>query len=847
MRLETLSLRGILRFADMITLDFKDLPPGLIAVVGPNGAGKTTLMESPLACLYRQFPSRNREVFDYATRTDSFIETTFSLEGRGVYRARLNLDGPHRKAEATIAEMSAAGNRFLLLNDGKVSTYDAEILRLLPPFTDLLASVFAAQNRAGAFSGLDKKGRRELFASLLGLDHYEEMAVRARGAADRLQREIDTLAARRDGIARDIGTDPEAALDADAQRLQVDLGSVEVTREELSRKITIAERALSGLQTEVARHAAAVALADRLDAELLAGKAGAQTLRVGMAQAERDAEAERGRLTAAHDKEVARIDAESRQTKGLEDEQIKIRGSRDLIIADAEKRITANKGLIENADAIRAAAKQVTGLEDLLATNRREQDALRERIDVAVTAHSALQRDQQAAERRRQDLAAAREDAALLKTVPFGDDCAPCRFMTKATEAAQTIPGLASADEDAAAIEVKVNASLAAYLDLKSKLAELVKEAAGLEEARRAAQATAKTLPNLTEAEARIKELRKVIADAQAQAQEALAAAEVREQDRQARLITERATRRRDHEESLAALDARLDIRRQQFEAQVQQAVTARVRLEEDRATAQAEIGATHDAAERAAQETAKLTTYRAEWDDTTRRLATVQANVSELERRRTVLLARRADLDGVESRIDGLQTDLIEWSVLAKAFNRDGLPTIEIDQAGPTVSSYANDLLQACFGGRFTLDLVTQAPKTTRGKDGSTHKEVFEADVYDQQRGGEKRALEDLSGGERVIVEEVLRSAIALLVNQKNQFPLRTLWRDETTGALDPENAERYVAMLRRLQAIGGYDKVIFVTHSADCARLADAQIRVDGGGFSIALPPFVDEAVLA
>jgi exonuclease SbcC len=738
-RLESLSLRGILRFTDQITLDFRDLPPGLVAVVGPNGAGKTTLMESPLACLYRTFPSRAREAFDYATRADAFIETTFELEGRGLYRARLNLDGPHRKAEATLAQILPDG-RAVLLNDGKVSTYDAEIAKLLPRLEDLLASVFAAQNKVGSFSGLDKKGRRQLFASLLGLDHYEVMAERARQASARVTQEIERVTARRDALARDAGQDVENAIDAEAQRLQVDLGTVELRREELSRLIADAERALATLEADLVAHAAAINRRDVAEADVLAKTAAIQNLITAMARADREAADERGRINVALTKALASLQAEARDVRAVDHEKVRITKARDVIVTDAQERIAANEELLRDAADIRAAVATVELCDTQLAEDAARQASLQRQIDDAVEAHRHRQQARLPLAEQAADLRRAQEERALLGEVPCGGagDFAACQFLTNARAAQERIPALVEASRALLVLDAEIEAGDALYQRLKSDLTVTVQESRGIAQTKSVAKALADKLPHLQQAELKIAEHNRRITEALQQANDAMAAATAREEERQARLAREMENRQVEHDGALVVLDTRVAEQHDRDFAQ-------RNRLEEERQSAvlrrdeaRQEAITTKGAAERAAVEQAKLTTYRAEWDQTTGRLATVEARVESLESKRTALLNRQREIDWLDARIGALRGDLVEWSVLAKAMGRDGLPTIEIDQAGPTVSAYANDLLQACFGGRFTLELVTQAPKTTKGKDGSTHKEVFDANIYDQQRAGE-------------------------------------------------------------------------------------------------------------
>jgi exonuclease SbcC len=128
-----------------------------------------------------------------------------------------------------------------------------------------------------------------------------------------------------------------------------------------------------------------------------------------------------------------------------------------------------------------------------------------------------------------------------------------------------------------------------------------------------------------------------------------------------------------------------------------------------------------------------------------------------------------------------------------------------------------------------------------SKGRDGSTHREVVEFKVYDHAKGGAERDLWDLSGGQKIVVEEALRSAIALYVNERLATPMRTCFRDETTGSLDPESAVAYMAMLRKFYELGHFYQLIYASHSPDSAALADAQIVFTAEGeFEVRYPPF-------
>ena len=183
MRLDTAKIHGFLRFENTLEIDFRTLPAGLIAFVGPIGEGKTTALETPLAVLFRQLLSRQGALVDYALARDSYLEAQFTLDGRGTFRARVNLDGVKRGQDAVIVPVLPDGTEGPALNDGKVSSYDVVIADLFPSLQLLRASAVISQDRRGSFADLDPKGRKALFGEMIGTGHYQQMSDTARAAA----------------------------------------------------------------------------------------------------------------------------------------------------------------------------------------------------------------------------------------------------------------------------------------------------------------------------------------------------------------------------------------------------------------------------------------------------------------------------------------------------------------------------------------------------------------------------------------------------------------------------------------------------------------------------------------
>lgn len=170
---------------------------------------------------------------------------------------------------------------------------------------------------------------------------------------------------------------------------------------------------------------------------------------------------------------------------------------------------------------------------------------------------------------------------------------------------------------------------------------------------------------------------------------------------------------------------------------------------------------------------------------------------------------------------------DIDPLQLLVRALGPSGIQAYEIDLAGPRVSVLADDLLEACFGRRFSLEVQTQ--RDLKKKSGVA--EDFEIIVHDSLRGG-KRGIGGLSGGEKTIVDEALRTSLALFALERLPSSLRVLWRDELSSPLDEENRPRYVALLRRAMEMGGFEQVLYVTHDEVIANSADVVVRVEDDG---------------
>ncbi len=837
MRIEKLTLRGFLRFREPVSIDLTDVPPGLVAIVGPNGAGKTTLLEAAPAALYRSFMSRG-DLIDYATERDSYLELQLAVDGRGTYRARINVDAPKRASDAVLEQLEPNGSR-VVLNDGKVSTFDQVVAREFPSRELLLASAFAAQNKAGSFISLDKKNRKTLFAQLLGIERYEAMSSTARQAAALVEQARGRLQAQCELLARETADGLVAELARVSADLETQGRDAATTRAQVQTAIAALEARLATLADIGAAYAAASQRLATLRATHAGRLADLAALDGDLQRLEADLASETERLTVKREADMAALDREQDASRlTLMQELLAADTRRETDHADIAKKIAGNQQLLGMAERIRAAVAQahavtetIDGLEaDLAAHQARlvdDQKDLR-RLDGAIAALAGPE----------QQLARARTDAALLGAVPCGGagDYARCEFLANATAAAARIPDLEAGLASRAGLEQERATLLTTIQMTERAVADARRQVGDLRGQRVALQDLTKYAEPLAAAEARIAELTAQQGQIDRAHREACQAADARHAERQRALADRRERIAIDTASVRATIEARTLERMAALRDARGGLVLRASALADEIATAEADLATRSGDHEALLGIQAQLRDQRVVWDATTAALARVASGQQELQRRRDELDATRAHLADLQGRIAALDAELLDWQALAKAFSRDGLPVLEIDAAGPTISAYTNELLEVCFGPRFSVDLVTQQAKA----DGKGVKEDFSIRVLDNVRGGDARDIADLSGGEQVLVAEALANAICIYVNTRSPQPVRTCWRDETTGALDAENAARYLVMLRKVQALGGFHHTLFISHNADAAALADAQIQIGDGAATLVFPPY-------
>jgi len=171
------------------------------------------------------------------------------------------------------------------------------------------------------------------------------------------------------------------------------------------------------------------------------------------------------------------------------------------------------------------------------------------------------------------------------------------------------------------------------------------------------------------------------------------------------------------------------------------------------------------------------------------------------------------------ETRETNEQLDLLR--VAERAYGRDGIPVLIVENVLPQIESEANrilDLMPTAKGETLRLELHTQAEK----RDGAL-RETLDIVVVDQFGG---RPFESYSGGEQGRLNVALRLSLSRLLTTRRGAESRVLVLDEVPY-LDELGQEQLVDVIASLAGV--YDRVLTVNHSPNVADRFEQVIAVE------------------
>ena len=162
-----------------------------------------------------------------------------------------------------------------------------------------------------------------------------------------------------------------------------------------------------------------------------------------------------------------------------------------------------------------------------------------------------------------------------------------------------------------------------------------------------------------------------------------------------------------------------------------------------------------------------------------------------------------------IDSRVAEKQKNITEWEIIESAFDKKGIPAMELSLQAPIIDREANRLL-SIYGTRYKVETITQDFDST----GKNLVEKFKILVHDE-KSNEIKNLPVISGGQGVWVTKALQEAISKVASERSGRTWLYSIMDEADGALDSEIIPVFYDMLDK--ALDGKRKLVSVTHSTE------------------------------
>ena len=161
----------------------------------------------------------------------------------------------------------------------------------------------------------------------------------------------------------------------------------------------------------------------------------------------------------------------------------------------------------------------------------------------------------------------------------------------------------------------------------------------------------------------------------------------------------------------------------------------------------------------------------------------------------------------------------------LERAFGKDGVPALLIEQALPEIESKANETLDRLSSGTMTVSFVTQAKYKDKTREDL--KETLDIVISD---GAGRRDYEMFSGGEAFRVNFAIRLALSEVLAQRAGARLQTLVIDEGFGSQDTMGRQRLIEAINLVRP--DFAKILVITHIDELKDAFPTRIEVEKTG---------------
>lgn len=822
-----LRISGFLSYRDPVELDFTSLE--LACISGHNGAGKSSLLDAFTWALFGEARGKGVDVINLSQDVKSAeVALTFAYEGN-TYRVQRTL--PRNKS--TILEFQVLdADLWRPLTEKTTRETQSRIEQTLQlDYETFINASFFLQGKADQFTQKKASERKAVLSSILGLEIWDTYKERTAERRKELERDVDEIDGRIAEIDAELAEEEErrrrlGELEGTLKQLSAAREAQETALENIRKNVTLVneqrkvvvtyqaqlqkaqdaftniEKKIAGQQSERADYADLVSRAKDIEAGYKAWQKARKDLEKWEETALqfREHDEKRQPLLREIEVEKARLEQEKQE---LEKQWTVVNGLL-ATVDELEEQLNASKISLQEVESkiqerVELENKRNEARERQAAMKaeneslRKEMEELKGRIDALKVAEGAECPlcGQPLSESHRKSTLKQLEATGKDKGDTFrGNKKASDELEAEIADFAARVAKFTDAENERLRFSNLISQITSQLESIKSQSAEWdktgakrLKEITKLLEGGKYAQDAHKELKGL---EKGLAKLGYDISAHDAKRKEELELREVEDDHR--KLDSAREVSKRIEKEIKELEEEREKKREDVAEAQ-------KMFAEASEKLTEAEAGAPN-----LQEAESKLFELR---EDENR----VRDEVGAARQRVEVLATLRTRKMDYETRREELSQNILRHKTLERAFGKDGVPALLIEQALPQIEQKANDLLDRLSDGHMSIRFVTQAEY--RDKKREDLKETLDIQISDSSG---MRDYEMYSGGEAFRVNFAIRLALSEILSQRKGARLQTLVIDEGFGSQDALGRQRLVEAINAVKH--DFAKIFIITH---------------------------------
>jgi exonuclease SbcC len=837
-----LHLAGFLSYQDAVDLSFDGFD--LACISGHNGAGKSSLLEAITWVLFGQARGREDEALINKSGIVKAAEVVFDFEYEGnVYRVQRCK--PRGKATILEVFVLSPGNAWRPLTEKSVRETELKLRQTLRlDYDTFINASFFLQGKADQFAQQNPANRKKVLSSILGLEVWETYRFQAAEQRKLIESDLRAVDTQLAEIENELAQESErkARLDEIETRLK-QLNDQRLAREaaleavrRLAASLNEQKRLLDVLGSRLSETRGRKERLDQLFEVLLVERDTAQ-FKIQMAEEIRD---EYRKWQIAREN-LARWEQTAASFHLL---QTRRAGPLSAIAAVRSRLEEEKRGLKQKTDQSQRDRLQLDELKSELPRVEKqirdvharlaERTAFEEEMLLVQQQNADLEAENR---RLRPEMATLKERIDRLKQA-LGADCALCGQPLNSDERGALIVRLESEGklmgdafrgnqrliEMATQKQKELSARLVDFTKYEEDLRQLTRRSDQIEteiyRLESALQAcAAEDEPRLRQIERDLLEetyaveeradLAVIDAEARSVGYDTEAHDACRRDENELRSAEQKL---RDLEKALAALEP---LQRQIGDVEIQREKERSALASQENEYQAAEEKYRRDLIGMPDLDLAEREAMAVQVEENRLRMETgmVRQLVSILEVQRERKVKLRNEREAITKSISRLK-------ILERAFGKDGIPALLIEQALPEIEAQANDMLDRLTAGGMSVRFNTQRQLKSKDEKRET------LDILISDSSGE-REYEMFSGGEAFRVDFAMRLALSRVLAHRAGARLQTLFIDEGFGSQDAYGKQRLMEAINLVRP--EFAKILVITHLEEMKDQFPARIEVE------------------